>query len=68
MATKPYESPDDVRTALGSDIIDADEAKQILIDDFEWDESEATAAVAKWESEDTGEADDEDDEDEPEPA
>jgi hypothetical protein len=70
MATKPYESPDDVRKALSNDIIDGDEAKVILVDQFEWAEDEATAAVTKWESEEAAvdDSDDEDDDEADEPA
>jgi hypothetical protein len=65
MAPKPYEGVEDVKKALLDETIDADEAKVILVDTFDYSEDEAATAVDGWE-ELVADADDEDDEtDEP---
>ncbi len=65
MAPKPYEGVEDVKKALLDETIDADEAKVILVDTFDYSEDEAATAVDGWE-ELVADTDDEDDEtDEP---
>jgi hypothetical protein len=62
MAPKPYEKAEDVKEAFNDGLIDADEAKVILVDTFDYSEDEATTAVDGWE-EAAADIDDEDDED-----
>ena len=65
MAPKPYEKAEDVKEAFNDGLIDADEAKVILVDTFDYSEDEAATAVDGWE-ELVADTDDEDDEtDEP---